>query len=235
MVLDGIEGFGSIEKGKLVKVPVDSVTLSGDFTKPAGNNRGIVLFAHGSGSSRNSPRNKYVANVLHDAGFGTLLFDLLTEDEETIDEQTAHLRFDIKLLANRLAGATDWLLKTMHAGDGEKQYLIGYFGASTGAAAALVAAVLKQDVVKAIVSRGGRPDLADDYLEYVKAPVLLIVGGYDGQVMKLNEDAHNRLRCLKEGEKKLVIVPGATHLFEEPGKLEDVAQLARDWFTKYLV
>jgi pimeloyl-ACP methyl ester carboxylesterase len=235
MVLDGIEGFGAIEKGKLVKIPVDSVTLSGDLTKPAGNNRGIVLFAHGSGSSRNSPRNKYVANVLHDAGFGTLPFDLLTEDEETVDEQTAHLRFDIKLLANRLAGATDWLLKTLHTHDTKKHYLIGYFGASTGAAAALVAAVLKQDVVKAIVSRGGRPDLAGDYLEQVRAPTLLIVGGHDAKVIKLNEEAYNRLKSLKDTEKRLVIVPGATHLFEEPGKLEAVAQLARDWFTRYLV
>jgi putative phosphoribosyl transferase len=234
MVLDGIEGFAPKGKEEPVSIPVDSVVLSGDLYRPAGSKQGVIVFAHGSGSSRHSPRNRYVAGVLQNAGFGTLLFDLLTEEEEKIDDQTAHLRFDIGLLADRLAGVTDWLLQTLEAGDSKKQYLIGYFGASTGAAAALVAAVMKQDVVKAIVSRGGRPDLAGGRLEHVKAPTLLIVGENDSEVIKLNAEARERLKSLKDVEKRLVIVPDATHLFEEPGKLEQVAQLALEWFARFL-
>jgi putative phosphoribosyl transferase len=234
MVLDGIEGFDPKRKEEPVSIPVASVVLSGDLYGPASNKQGVIVFAHGSGSSRHSPRNRYVAGMLQNAGFGTLLFDLLTEDEETIDDQTAHLRFDIGLLADRLAGATDWLLQALQAGDSKKQYLIGYFGASTGAAAALVAAVMKQDVVKAIVSRGGRPDLAGGWLEQVKAPTLLIVGENDWEVIKLNAEARERLKSLKDVEKRLVIVPGATHLFEEPGRLEEVAERALGWFTTYL-
>jgi putative phosphoribosyl transferase len=234
MVLDGIEGFAPKRKEEPVSIPVDSVVLSGDLYRPAGSKQGVIVFAHGSGSSRLSPRNRYVAGVLQNAGFGTLLFDLLTEEEEKIDDQTAHLRFDIGLLADRLAGVTDWLLQTLEPGDSKKQYLIGYFGASTGAAAALVAAVMKQDAVKAIVSRGGRPDLAGGRLEHVKAPTLLIVGENDSEVIKLNAEARERLKSLKDVEKRLVIVPDATHLFEEPGKLEQVAQLALEWFARFL-
>jgi pimeloyl-ACP methyl ester carboxylesterase len=219
MVLDGIA-----TSGKSVRIPVGSVTLEGDMqvgTKPA-----MVMFAHGSGSSRHSPRNTYVAGVLQNAGLGTLLFDLLTADEERIDERTAHLRFDIGLLADRLAGATDWLVK--RAGDAK----IGYFGASTGAAAALVAAARKQDVIRAVVSRGGRPDLAGEHLHRVRAPTLLIVGGDDHPVIGMNQEAFDKL---KMDDKRMEIVPGATHLFEEPGKLEEVARLARGWFERYLV
>jgi len=234
MCLDGIEGFASKRKEEPVIIPVDSVVLSGDLYRPAGNKQGLIVFAHGSGSSRHSPRNRYVAGLLQNAGFGTLLFDLLTEDEERIDDQTAHLRFDIGLLADRLAGVTDFLLQTLQASDSKKQYLIGYFGASTGAAAALVAAVMKHDVVKAIVSRGGRPDLAGGWIEHVKAPTLLIVGENGWDVIKLNAEARERLKSLKDLEKRLVIVPGATHLFEEPGRLEEVAELALGWFTTYL-
>jgi putative phosphoribosyl transferase len=195
---------------------------------------GIVLFAHGSGSGRHSQRNRYVAKVLQDVGLGTLLFDLLTEEEEVIDEQTRHLRFDIGLLANRLVAVTDWLVQNRAAGINQN---IGYFGASTGAAAALEAAAKKVDIIKAVVSRGGRPDLADPYLGRVKAPTLLIVGGYDTQVIQMNWEAFDKLQQLstEKGEKKLVIVPEATHLFEEPGKLKQVAQLASEWFGHFLL
>ena len=218
MVLDGM-----VTPSRQVSIPVGSVTLEGDLylgTKP-----GIVLFAHGSGSSRHSPRNQQVAATLQKAGLGTLLFDLLTRDEERIDEQTAHLRFDIRLLADRLASATDWLVKRV--GDSK----IGYFGASTGAAAALVAAAKKQDIVRAVVSRGGRPDLAGQYLDKVRAAALLIVGGNDHPVISMNQEAFDKLKIKA---KKIEIVPGATHLFEEPGKLEEVARLARGWFECYL-
>jgi putative phosphoribosyl transferase len=195
----------------------------------------VVLFAHGSGSGRHSPRNRYVAKVLQEANLGTLLFDLLTEDEELIDEQTRHLRFDIGLLANRLTGATDWLLQRFDASNSDDIPSIGYFGASTGAAAALVAAAKRADVVKGVVSRGGRPDLAgDEYLNKVRAPTLLLVGGNDEPVIGLNQEACDKLKLLKEDEKKLTIIPGATHLFEEPGKLEQVAQLASGWFACFL-
>jgi len=215
-----------------VQIPIGSVSLSGDLTVPEGI-QGIVLFAHGSGSGRKSPRNRYVAGVLHDAGLGTLLFDLLTQVEEAWDAQTRHLRFDIVLLSNRLVSVTDWLGQNRAAGS---NLSIGYFGASTGAAASLMAAVKRADRVKAIVSRGGRPDLADLYLGQVRAPTLLIVGGYDTAVIQMNQEALDKLKRLspEKDEKKLVIVPEATHLFEEPGKLERVAQLASEWFARFL-
>lgn len=210
---------------RLVRIPVDEVVLEGNLDLPSGAS-GIVLFAHGSGSSRFSPRNRYVAEVLHSAGLATLLIDLLTPEEEAIDVITRHIRFDIRLLAGRLAGATDWLV---HNPD-TKGFRVGYFGASTGAATALVASVERPDVVEAIVSRGGRPDLAGPVLLRVKAPTLLIVGGNDAIVIDINKEALDQLRV----EKKLIIVPGATHLFEEPGKLEEVARHAAEWFLKYL-
>jgi putative phosphoribosyl transferase len=215
-----------------VQIPIGSVSLSGDLTVPEGV-QGIILFAHGSGSGRKSPRNRYVAGVLHDAGLGTLLFDLLTQEEEVVDAQTRHLRFDIVLLSNRLISVTDWLVQNRAAGS---NLGIGYFGASTGAAASLVAAAKRADRVMAIVSRGGRPDLADPYLGQVRAPTLLIVGGYDTPVIQMNQEALGKLKRLspEKDEKKLVIVPEATHLFEEPGKLERVAQLASEWFARFL-
>jgi pimeloyl-ACP methyl ester carboxylesterase len=209
-----------------VSVPAGQVTLQGDLSLPEAA-RGVVLFAHGSGSSRHSPRNRYVARLLNEAKLATLLIDLLTADEEAIDLRTAHLRFDIGLLAERLIGATDWL--TQHPDT--RDLPIGYFGASTGSAAALVAAAERADVVGAIVSRGGRPDLAGSALQRVRAPTLLIVGGNDFTVIELNQAALAQLRC----EKRLVIVPGATHLFEEPGALDEVARLACEWFERHLV
>jgi pimeloyl-ACP methyl ester carboxylesterase len=212
-------------KEKLAQVESGGVILEGKLVIPDGS-RGIVLFAHGSGSSRHSPRNQYVAKVLRLAGLGTLLVDLLTIDEEKVDYYTMHLRFDIPLLARRLVGATSWLVNNP-----ETRHLpIGYFGASTGAAAALVAATKHPEVVKAIVSRGGRPDLARPFLPQVKAPTLLIVGGEDTPVIEMNEEAQRQMRS----ECKVVIVPGATHLFEEQGALEQVAKLAADWFAGYL-
>ena len=232
MILDGIVGLAPISKRhghytevRSILVSTDSIELQGDLTIPK-NAEGIVLFAHGSGSSRHSPRNKYVAQVLQKSGLATLLLDLLTEEEEKVDDYTAHLRFDIELLAKRLAGATDWITKNPDT----KNLNIGYFGASTGAAAALVASVNCHNIVKAIVSRGGRPDLAGPALTHVKAPTLLIVGGNDSPVIEMNEEALNLLKI----EKKIVIVSGATHLFEEPGTLEVVARLAADWFINHL-
>src|ERR1700737_1891214 len=211
---------------QFVRVPAGEVMLDGNLTRPE-ESRAIVLFAHGSGSSRHSPRHRYVARVLNEAKLATLLIDLLTPHEEAIDARTAHLRFDIDLLAERLVDATDWLTQYP-----DTQYLpIGYFGASTGAAAALVAAAERPDVVSAVVSRGGRPDLAGPALMRVRAPTLLIVGGNDIQVIQLNRAALAQLRC----EKQLVIVPGATHLFEEPGALDQVARLAREWFHRHLI
>jgi len=233
MILDGIVGLAPISKRhghyteiRSVLITIDSVKLHGDLTIPK-NAKGIVLFAHGSGSSRHSPRNKYVAEVLQKAGLATLLIDLLTEDEEKIDDFTAQLRFDIEFLAKRLSGATNWIIKNPET----KNLSKGYFGASTGAAAALVASVSQSNAISAIVSRGGRPDLAGATLQKVKAPTLLIVGGNDSPVIKMNQDALNLLKV----EKKLVIVPGATHLFEEPGTLEQVAKLAADWFVAHLI
>ncbi len=208
-----------------VKIPIGKITLEGDLVIPK-NSQGIVLFAHGSGSSRHSSRNRYVARVLQDAGLSTLLFDLLTREEEAVDQYTMHLRFDIPLLAQRLAGATKWILED----DDTKHLDVGYFGASTGAGAALVAAAANPAPVRAVVSRGGRPDLAADSLPHMQAPTLLIVGGDDEPVIDLNKKAMSRMKA----ECKLVIVPGATHLFEEPGKLEEVAVLARDWFVQHL-
>ncbi|HII36833.1 MAG TPA: alpha/beta hydrolase [Nitrosopumilaceae archaeon] len=232
MILDGIVGLAPISKRhglytevRSVLIPIDSIKLHGDLTIPK-NAEGIVLFAHGSGSSRHSSRNKYVAQVLQKAGLATLLIDLLTEDEEKVDDYTAHLRFDIDLLAKRLVDTTNWLIKNPDT----KNLNIGYFGASTGAAAALVSSVDCPDAINAIVSRGGRPDLAGPILSRVKAPTLLIVGGNDSQVIEMNEEALNLL----ETEKKIAIVPGATHLFEEPGTLEQVARLASDWFVTHL-
>jgi putative phosphoribosyl transferase len=194
------------------------------------------LFAHGSGSSRHSPRNKYVAQILQDADIATLLIYLLTEEEEEIDLQIRHLRFDIGLLAQRLIEATDWLKQGGQTFQ-TKDLSIGYFVASTDAAAALVAAAQRQKIVKAIVSRGGRPDLAgSESLSRVQAPTLLIIGGDDKPVIGMNEEAFKQLTNLEDEDKKkkIVIVPGATHLFEEPGKLEEVAQLARDWIEDNL-
>ena len=208
-----------------VVVPVDELALEGTLSVPQ-DATGVVLFAHGSGSSRHSPRNRLVAGELQQAGLGTLLFDLLSADEERVDARTGELRFDIGLLARRVIAATDWLSEQA-ATDGLP---IGCFGASTGAAAALVAAAERPDAVHAVVSRGGRPDLAGEALVRVRAATLLIVGGNDEVVLELNRQAQRQLQA----ETKLEIVPGATHLFEEPGKLERVAELARDWFTRHL-
>jgi len=210
-----------------VQIPWQGMILKGDLTIPQGA-RGTVLFAHGSGSSRHSPRNRYVAQVLQKAGFTTLLMDLLTEEEETVDIYTRHLRFDIDLLARRLIGAADWLVQQ----EPEPLQPVGAFGASTGAAAALIAAAERPDSIAAVVSRGGRPDLAGAALPRVLAPTLLIVGGHDFQVIALNQQA---LEQLGAKESRMEIVPNATHLFEEPGALETVARLAAEWFTRYLV
>jgi putative phosphoribosyl transferase len=212
-------------EGRLVRIDVNAVRLEGDLEIPAGA-RGIVLFAHGSGSSRHSPRNRYVAHALREGGLATLLIDLLTSEEEVIDLQTAHLRFDIPLLAQRLVGTTDWLMSRKETRD----LNIGYFGASTGSGAALMAAAKRPQAIKAVVSRGGRPDLTGEALAQVQAPTLLIVGGEDFPVIEMNRSAMAQLR----GKKHLEIVPGATHLFEEPGALEEVARLAREWFESYL-
>jgi putative phosphoribosyl transferase len=208
---------------KALAIDVDAGTLEADLALPQ-NARGVVLFAHGSGSSRRSPRNRYVAGRLHLAGFGTLLLDLLTPREQLVDERTRELRFDVPLLAGRLRTASGAL-----AGDASLPPWRGYFGASTGAAAALVAAAGDQHGVDAVVSRGGRPDLAGDALAQVRAPTLLIVGGYDSAVLELNEQALRRLECIKE----LAVVPRATHLFEEPGALDDVCDHATAWFDRH--
>ena len=210
---------------RVAQIPAGSETLEGNLSIPD-RARAVILFAHGSGSSRHSPRNRFVARVLNDAGLATLLTDLLTADEEEVDEVTRHLRFDITLLAQRLVAITDWLAVQPEA----QEMRIGYFGASTGAAAALVAAAERPAVVGAIVSRGGRPDLAGPALLRVRAPTLLIVGGSDFPVLELNRQALRELRV----EAELSIVPGATHLFEEPGALEEVARLSAQWFTRHL-
>lgn len=201
------------------------VELEGDLTVPAAA-RGLVVFAHGSGSSRLSPRNQFVARELQQGNLATLLFDLLTSREEAEDAITAQLRFDIGLLGQRLVAVTDWLKQDARS----SSLPIGYFGASTGAAAALIAAAARPSAVRAVVSRGGRPDLAPQALANVTAPTLLIVGGSDRVVLDLNEWALKQLRC----EKRLEVVPGATHLFPEAGALEEVAGLARDWFVSHL-
>ena len=206
---------------KAARISADSVALEGNLSLPE-NATALVLFAHGSGSSRHSPRNQFVARTLSNAGLATLLFDLLTPEEESIDARTAELRFNIGLLAERLVHATKWAKQQEQTRD----LRIGYFGSSTGGGAALVAAAEVPQDVGAVVSRGGRPDLAGEALPKVQAPTLLIVGGNDDVVIELNEQARDRMRC----EVKLEIVPGATHLFEELGALEKVAKLASDWF-----
>lgn len=207
-----------------VRIPCAAVTLEGALAIPTGA-KGVVVFAHGSGSSRYSPRNQFVAQVIRESGHGTLLFDLLTAEEEIEDNVTRSLRFDIGLLARRLTEVTRWLFEQRPARD----LGIGYFGSSTGAGAALVAAAEFGQRIDAVVSRGGRPDLAGDALPRVQSPTLLIVGGHDDVVIRLNKEALAELRC----EKALKIVPGATHLFEEPGTLEAVARLAVDWFCRH--
>ena len=209
-----------------VSIDVEGATLQGTLFIPKGAS-GLVLFAHGSGSSRHSPRNRYVAQMLNSRGIATLLFDLLTHREESIDQYTGKLRFDIAFLAKRLVDATRWIT----GNPGTSDFRLGYFGASTGAGAALVAASQMPDIISAVVSRGGRPDLAQGALGAVRAPTLLIVGGDDEPVIGMNREALAKLKC---PEKKLVIVPGATHLFEEPGTLEEVARLAAEWFSRHL-
>lgn len=214
-----------IEGGNTVKIPVGGAIIEGNLVVPPAA-KGVVLFAHGSGSSRFSPRNQYVAKVLNKAGLATLLIDLLTKEEEETDMRTGQFRFDIDLLSQRLIAATEWLRKNPIT----KNLVFGYFGASTGAAAALIAAAKLPAEIKTVVSRGGRPDLAVDYLQKVKAPTLLIVGGNDTVVLDLNKKAMQSLSAAK----KLEIVPGASHLFEERGKLEEVARLSVDWFLVHL-
>ncbi len=213
------------EQKNEVKIPSGSATIYGNLEVPDGA-KGIVLFAHGSGSSRFSSRNTYVADLMNKQGIATLLIDLLTQDEEAVDDYTGQFRFDVNMLAGRLADSTLWLKKN----PATQKLAIGYFGASTGAAAALIAAAKIPDDVKAVVSRGGRPDLATENLQKVKAPTLLIVGGDDTEVLELNQQALKLIRA----KKKLEVVPGATHLFEEPGKLQEAAELAIDWFKKHL-
>jgi putative phosphoribosyl transferase len=206
-----------------IEIPFAGFHLNGELVVPA-NAAGVVLFAHGSGSSRHSPRNQFVARTLRENGAGTLLFDLLTQEEEEEDQYTGHLRFDIGLLAERLLAATEWYHR--HHPDS----LMGYFGSSTGAAAALMAEPNAKTSIKAIVSRGGRPDLAGPALPRVKAATLLIVGGDDTAVIGMNQHAYAQMHCPKE----MKIIPGATHLFEEPGTLDKVANMAADWFAKWL-
>ncbi len=208
-----------------VSVSVNSVRLEGSLSVPTAAS-GVVLFAHGSGSSRHSPRNRYVADLLNESGLATLLIDLLTEDEQEVDLQTARLRFDIPFLAKRLAAITEWLVQQREA----TGLQIGHFGASTGAGAALVAAAELPRVVRAVVSRGGRPDLAGPALARVEAPTLLMVGGADPVVLDLNRKAMAKMHC----EKELKVIPGASHLFAEPGALKQVARLAGEWFAAKL-
>jgi pimeloyl-ACP methyl ester carboxylesterase len=216
---------GRTAERQTVKISVDGATLTGDLVLPAAAH-GLVIFAHGSGSSRTSTRNRRVASVLHGGGFGTLLFDLLTTNEEMVDAVTGHLRFDIELLTQRLVETIDWTGEQLGTTSP-----LGLFGASTGAAAALGAAVARADRVSAVVSRGGRPDLAPEALPLVKAPTLLIVGGSDVEVIPLNRGALERMQC----ERDLVLVDRATHLFEEPGALAEVARLALGWFDRFLI
>jgi putative phosphoribosyl transferase len=215
----------SEKEESIIRIPVNKASIEGNINVPAGA-KGVVLFAHGSGSSRFSPRNQYVANVFNKAGLATLLIDLLTGEEEEIDMRTGQLRFDIALLTERLIGAAEWIKKTIRT----KNLKLGIFGSSTGAAAALVTAAKLQGDVVAVVSRGGRPDLAMEYLKEVMAPTLFIVGGRDTVVLDLNKKAMMQLSA----EEKLEIVTGASHLFEEPGKLEEVAKLSTAWFLEHL-
>lgn len=214
-------------ENRYIQMLSTGVRLEGILSIPQ-DAKGIVLFVHGSGSSRQSPRNQYVAQTLQEAGLATLLFDLLTPDEEQVDLRTRHMQFDVNMLARRTAGAIEWLDLEPYV----REFNIGLFGSSTGAAAALMAAAELPDKVEAVVSRGGRPDLAEESLSNVQAPTLLIVGSLDELVIELNEKA---LKQMHGGaEKKLVIVPGASHLFEEPGALEQAARLASDWFQAHL-
>lgn len=213
------------ELNSYIKLLLDNIVLDGNLIIP-NKAQGIVVFVHGSGSSRFSPRNRFVAEKLQSYGLATLLLDLLTKEEEQIDLQTREFRFDINLLSERLNQATLWLQKN----NDTKQLKIGYFGSSTGAAAALISASKYSNIIKAIVSRGGRTDLADKYLSMVNAPTLLIVGSFDTFVLQINQETIKRL----ETTNKMEIISGASHLFEEPGKLEIVAKLAADWFIKYL-
>ena len=213
------------EMNQDVSIPIKGARLEGELKAPSGAT-GIVLFAHGSGSSRHSQRNQYVARTIQQAGTGTLLFDLLTRPEEAEDAVTGALRFDINFLAERLITVTTWVAIQPSLQD----LKLGYFGSSTGGAAALVAAAKLGNKIGAVVSRGGRPDLADPFLPQVVSPTLLIVGGYDHEVLALNQDAFAQLKCVKE----LKVVARATHLFEEPGALEEVARLAAEWFGHYL-
>jgi len=208
-----------------ILVPIGNRHLPGDLVVPR-DATGVVVFAHGSGSSRHSPRNRFVAKVLEQKGLGTLLIDLLTPEEEAVDDYTAQLRFDIPMLADRLVAIADWLA----AHPGTQSLSIGLFGASTGGGAALVAAAKRPNVIAAVVSRGGRPDLAGDALPAVKAPTLLLVGGADAPVLEMNRDAMRQMTGLVQ----LEVVPGATHLFEEPGTLDRVATLAAEWFSRHL-
>src|SRR2546428_3219247 len=217
----GVTTMATNHLEQLVRIPIDSIKLEGSLGLPR-QAQGLVVFAHGSGSSRFSPRNNFVARVLREAGIGTLLMDLLTEEEDAVYQT----RFNIDLLTERLLLATKWLQEQPRT----KDLVYGYFGASTGAAAALKAAAAEGSKVGAVVSRGGRPDLAGEALAHVQSPTLFIVGGNDYVVIELNREAYARLK----GKKQLVIVPGATHLFEEPGTLEEVARLATDWFKQYL-
>ena len=210
---------------KEILIRINGKSIFGNLKIPE-KAEGLIIFAHGSGSSRFSTRNNYVAGILNKNNLGTLLFDLLTAEEEKIDNYTAEYRFNIKLLAKRLIDVTDWLIKEPSL----KGLKLGYFGASTGAAAALAAAAKRPDIIYAVVSRGGRPDLAMESLHGVKAPTLLIVGGEDFEVIKLNRTAYENISA----KKKLEIIPGATHLFEEPGTLEEVSRLSAEWFTRYL-
>jgi putative phosphoribosyl transferase len=208
-----------------VLLKLAGAALEGSLTLPEGA-IGMVLFAHGSGSSRHSPRNRFVAHLLQSERIGTLLFDLLTREEEAIDQYSGKLRFDIPFLAKRLVEATKWIVNSPDT----KHLTVGYFGASTGAGAALLAAAELPAIVSTVVSRGGRPDLAKDALANVRASTLLIVGGEDEPVIGMNQEALAKLSC---SEKKLVSIPGATHLFEEPGKLEEVARIAAEWFSRH--
>ena len=210
---------------KEILIRINGKSIFGNLKIPE-KAEGLIIFAHGSGSSRFSTRNNYVAGILNKNNLGTLLFDLLTAEEEKIDNYTAEYRFNIKLLAKRLIDVTDWLIKEPSL----KNLKLGYFGASTGAAAALAAAAKRPDIIYAVVSRGGRPDLAMESLHGVKAPTLLIVGGDDFEVIELNRTAYENISA----KKKLEIIPGATHLFEEPGALEEVSRLSAEWFTRYL-
>lgn len=213
------------KKASYVEISLDGITLEGNLVIPE-SSKGIVVFAHGSGSSRFSPRNNFVAEKLQRKGLATLLMDLLTREEEKIDLKTREFRFDIKLLSERLIRSTQWIKQN----ETTTELNIGYFGSSTGAAAALIAAASQPNTISAVVSRGGRTDLAENYLDQVEAPTLLIVGSYDTVVININKQTMNQLNS----KKKLEIISGASHLFEEPGKLEEVAELAGNWFKEHL-